>query len=113
MKTLQPKYKAPERHLFSKQLVPEKYKEVESLVINAVNQADFASISTDGWKDNRNRHFVNIIAHIPTPYLFSTVDTKNNEQSGKELIFFFPNHFGFSRVYCTNIMFCDRNYWTT
>lgn len=76
-------YKPPSRGSISEILVPEVYDVVNTAVQDRIKQADFYSLSTDGWSDNRRRAIVNMMAHIPRPLHFRSIDTKGNTHSGK------------------------------
>lgn len=82
MKTLQPQFKLPTRKAVAKKWIPMKYKEVEAMVKESIDQAEFVAISSDGWTDNRQRAIINTVVHTPTPFLYRSDDTLNNEHTG-------------------------------
>lgn len=81
-KVLQPQYKLPTRKAVSQKWIPMKYKEVETMVNEAIEQADFVAITSDGWTDNRQRAIINTVVHTPIPYLYRSDDTLDNEHTG-------------------------------
>lgn len=72
---LRPSYKLPSRNSkFSKVLVPNEFERVQNAVEKAKNEADFVSVSSDGWTDIKGSRIINVIAHTPKPFLFNSID---------------------------------------
>jgi len=87
---MRPLYKLPARNeKFAKVLVPAEFKRVEEIVGKATNNADFLSLSSDGWKDVSRNKLINVIVHTPKPFLYSTIDVTQDSCTGeliKELL---------------------------
>ncbi|XP_046335904.1 E3 SUMO-protein ligase ZBED1-like [Haliotis rufescens] len=49
VKTLEPRYKLPNRKTLSKKIIPEMYEETKQEVIDKLSQAEAVSLTTDGW----------------------------------------------------------------
>jgi hypothetical protein len=54
--------------------VPAEHERVQKAVEKATNEADFLSVSSDGWTDINGKRLINVIAHTPKPYLFNSID---------------------------------------
>lgn len=39
-----------------------------------MNEADFVSISSDGWTDVKGSRIINVIAHTSKPFLFNSIN---------------------------------------
>jgi len=75
MDKLRPSYKLPSRNSkFSKTLIPAEYERVQKAVEKATSEADFLSMSSDGWTDIKGSRLINVIAHTPKPFLFNSID---------------------------------------
>lgn len=72
---MRPSYKLPSRNFkFSKVLVPAEFDRVQRMVEKAVNEADFLSLSSDGWSDIKGNRLINAIVHTPKSFLYNSID---------------------------------------
>lgn len=86
---LNPEYKLPERHKFSKELVPREFARVQIAVEERIQMADFLALSIDGWTDVAMNAIIDVIVYTPEPFLYDSIDTGENSHTGINSLRFF------------------------
>uniref|UniRef100_A0A7E4VIJ1 DUF659 domain-containing protein n=1 Tax=Panagrellus redivivus TaxID=6233 RepID=A0A7E4VIJ1_PANRE len=83
---LVPSYKLPDRyHGMTKTLVPQEYQRIRNFVDQALSEADYVSLSTDGWSDINQRFFLNLLVHTPKPWLHLFEDVTDESETGEKI----------------------------
>uniref|UniRef100_A0A914D7Z1 DUF659 domain-containing protein n=1 Tax=Acrobeloides nanus TaxID=290746 RepID=A0A914D7Z1_9BILA len=67
----------------SQVLIPAEYEQTQMAVEERVQNAEFISISADGWSDVCSNSIINVIAHVPEPFLIISIDTENNRHTAE------------------------------
>lgn len=64
IETLEPRYDLTSRTHITNTVIPEMYQKVKDLVQQEINEANFVSLTTDGWTSRVNKSFITITAHV-------------------------------------------------
>ncbi|XP_055958786.1 uncharacterized protein LOC130014025 [Patella vulgata] len=64
---LEPRYHIPSRTHFTNNVIPQIYAQTKEIVNQKLNEADFVSITTDGWTSRSTQSFITVTAHFLKP----------------------------------------------
>lgn len=82
---IRPAYKPPSRKTFTSKLLPSEYHKTVFQVNQAVTEAPFVTLCSDGFSDIARNHVYNVICCTPTPFLWKTIDTTAHSETAAYL----------------------------
>jgi hypothetical protein len=81
IRKLRPAYKSPTTRQFAT-LLSREYEQSKLTVTDVINNADFVSLTSDGWTDVSRNRLINVIAHTPDPLFYDTIDATMESHTG-------------------------------
>lgn len=80
---IRPSYKIPSRYMVSGPFLEKEYKNVSTMVAEAIAAADSVGLAVDGWSNIRNEPVVNFVVTTPKPFLFKVLPTGKSSHTGE------------------------------
>ncbi|CAB3222394.1 unnamed protein product [Arctia plantaginis] len=80
---LRPAYKIPSRYMLSGPFLEREYKNVSTMVAEAIANANSVGLAADGWSNIRNEPIVNFVVTTPKPFLYKVLLTGKSSHIGE------------------------------